>query len=110
MTNALLMTDATIMLLRKSSTSHLLLLCAHSLIAQILPGEAGIEGIALGDLDQDVTWAGVGPALAQVVGQLDQDLPVGPGARQRTQRAADGLHMVIDIGHAAFFFGESHGG
>src|SRR6266568_1806025 len=106
---ALLMISATMGIFKKSSTSHLLLLRTHSLLAQILIGESGIERIAFGDLGEDVAWVGIRPALAQAIGKRDQDLPVGLRTRQWTQRASNDLDMVIDVGHGAIFFREGHG-
>ena len=43
-------------------------------------------------------------------GYLGDDLPVGFSSRQGAQRMANGLDMVVDVGHAAVFFGKGDGG
>src|SRR6266567_3231501 len=99
MTMALLMTSATMGLLRNSSMCHLLLLCADTLHTQVFPGEASVEWVMGSDLLQDVTRAGVLPRLAETVCKLDEDFPVGFGPRQWAQGAPNSLYVLIDIGH-----------
>src|SRR6266567_2377920 len=110
-TMALLITAAVIGLLRKSrNMRHLLLLCPYPLWAQAFPRQAGIEWIRAGNLQQYFLRAGIVPLVTQVLRQRDQDFPIGFRARQRAQGMKDGLHVVIDIGHAAIFFGKSDRG
>src|SRR5437899_12900404 len=108
MTIALLIMLATISLFRKSSMGHLLLLRAHALLAQVFPGQAAVERITGRDLFEDILRAVVVPFLAQVSGEIAQNLPVGLRARQGSQRAAHSLDVMVNVGHAAIFFRESH--
>src|SRR5579883_378622 len=109
MTMALLMTAATIGLVRKSSMGHLLFPCAHALLAQTLPGEARVERVGFRDLAQHVLRAAVVPLIAQMPCQFNEDVQVCLRAGQRAQGAANSLHVVVDVGHAAVFFGKGHG-
>src|SRR5450759_4668762 len=70
-TIALLMTAATIALLRKSSTRHLLLLSAHALRSQLYPIQTCIEWILFGNFQQYLFRAGITPLCAHMPGYLD---------------------------------------
>src|SRR5216683_7317857 len=109
MTIALLMMPATMGLLRNSSMGHLLLLSPHSLRSQVFPGQSTIECIGGSDFQKHILGASVVPLLPQLICQAGQNFPVGHRAGQRPQGVYDFLHMVIDVGHAAIFFGESDG-
>src|SRR6266566_3825099 len=88
--------------------SHLLLLYAHPLQAQVLPGETGIERVVARDLLQYLLRVIVSPWLTEPLRQFNENLPVGLRTRERPQGTPDRLHVVIDVGHAAFFFCEGH--
>src|SRR5260370_28750868 len=93
-----------------SSTSHLLFSRSDTLQAQIFPGQTCVEGVAISNLQEDVTWAGIGPLLSHVACQSCQDFPIGPGSGKWTQRLTNSLDVVVNVGHAAIFFSEGHGG
>src|SRR5260370_41521149 len=109
MTIALLMMPATMGLLRNSSMGYLLLLSPHSLRSQVFPGQSTIEWIGGSNFQQHILGASVVPLLPQLICQAGRNFPVGHRAGQRPQGVYDFLHMVIDVGHAAVFFGEGHG-
>src|SRR5260370_18723443 len=104
------MTSATIGLFRKSSTCYLLLLRAKPLGSQVLPGQACVERIGVGDLQQYIARRLILPAHAKVLRQVAQDLPVGPRTRQRSQSATNSLDVMIDVGHASLFFSKGNSG
>src|SRR5579884_4296556 len=113
MTMALLTISATMAFVRKSSMGHLLFPCspyallrAHALQSQRLPCEAGVEGVGFGDLAQHVLRAAVTPFVAEVLCQFDEDVQVGLRAGQGAQGAANGLDVVVNVSHAAVFFGK----
>src|SRR6266550_1162421 len=103
---ALLITAAII----TSSMSCLLLLRSDTLKAQIFPGQPCVEGVIIGNLQEDITVAGISPLLSHVVCQSRQDFPVGLGSGKWTQRLTNSLDVVVNVGHAAVFFSEGHGG
>src|SRR6266567_3248516 len=102
----LLMIAATIGLFKNSSMGHLLLLGAYALHAQILPQQIRVEGMVVGNLLEDVAWAAIVPAQTEGARELHENFPVGPGTGQRSQGTADCLHVMVNVGHAAIFFGE----
>src|SRR5258708_943359 len=110
MTIAILIISARIGLLRRTSMSHLLLLRSNTLQAQIFPGQACIEGVAISDLQKDIARAGIGPLLSHVGSQTCQDFPVGLCSGKWTQCFANSLDVVVNVGHTAIFFGEGYSG
>src|SRR5437660_1100369 len=110
MTTALLIISAKSALLRRSDMSHLLLLRSDTLQAQIFPGQACIEGVAISDLQKDITRAGIGPLLSHLACQTRQNFPVGLCSGKWTQCLANSLDMVVNVGHAAIFFSEGYSG
>src|ERR1700674_5765841 len=108
MTMALLITPATMGLLRNSSMCHLLLLRPHSLRSQVFPGQSAIEWVGCSDFQQHILWAIVVPLLPQLVCQPGQNFSVGHRAGQGPQGMYDFLHMMVDVGHSAVFFGEGN--